>query len=140
MNKSVLIIGTPECCANCNFLDDKYDYPWCIASGDVKGYSFNPHAERMNTCPLIPLEKVCKMAVETHEEEVKAQKNTILCGACYHYFDPNRTVFPTYSDWFEDEAKGGGSYKWRYVKHWVRCPECGDLVLKDYHTERKEEQ
>ena len=70
MSKSVLIIDTPKCCAEC----DLYDYVCgdgvCFPDYIVKNaFIFSPFEGRMPECPLIPLEKVCKMAVDASKEE-----------------------------------------------------------------------
>jgi len=149
MSKSVLIIDTPERCIDCDcFYSDDLDYWVCYPTWEEKDkyareQTFSPFTDRMPNCPLVPLEKVCKMAIEAHKEEKMKtrKKNTKICGNCFYKFDieENTKVFISYSDWFEDEAKGGDTYKWRYEFHRVQCPHCGSFVLKDYTTERKED-
>lgn len=52
MPKAVLVIDMPDTCANCKFLDDNYDYPECIVTGETRGYKFNTRDKKMDKCPL----------------------------------------------------------------------------------------
>lgn len=70
-NKSILVVDTPICCAECNFLDDHFDYPRCEATGKMKGYTFNFHKERMSECPLIPMEHLIQKTKEVLEEVIQ---------------------------------------------------------------------
>ena len=142
MSKSILIVDTPKCCAEC----DLYDYAGgdsvCFPDYIVKNaFTFSPFEGRMPECPLVPLKKVCKMAVEANKEEEKIKReNTTMCDNCYEFFDKREPkVITTYSQWFEDVDGKGFKYKWRYVYNRVECPNCGELTIKDYHTERKED-
>ena len=54
MSKSLLVIDTPECCFECKFLNDNYDYLECIITGETKGYNFRIHENIMEQCPLKP--------------------------------------------------------------------------------------
>lgn len=54
MSKSILVIDTPNCCYECKFLDDSYDYPECIATGETIGYNFRTREKKMDKCPLKP--------------------------------------------------------------------------------------
>ena len=142
MSKSVLIIDTPTCCAEC----DLYDYVCgdgvCFPDYIVKNaFIFSPFEGRMPECPLIPLEKVCKMVIDTYKKEEKIKKeNTILCDECYKFFDKREIKTITeYSKWFTDVNKEGYKTDWRYVYNRGKCPYCGELVLIEYHTERKED-
>lgn len=45
----------PVCCADCNMLDDRGDYPVCVITGETRGYTFPVRERRMNACPLEPL-------------------------------------------------------------------------------------
>ena len=73
MSKSVIIIDTPKCCAECNLClyenDNAICYPEYIMKDLYVKNPFNPYESRMPECPLIPLEKVCKMAVEASREK-----------------------------------------------------------------------
>lgn len=55
MNKAILVIDMPECCNECRFLNDNYDYPECIVTGETKGYTFKAREQKMDKCPLKPL-------------------------------------------------------------------------------------
>ena len=57
MNKSILVIDTPSCCNECKFLNDNYDYPECIITGESRGYNFKTRENKMDKCPLKPLPK-----------------------------------------------------------------------------------
>ena len=46
-------IPMPTCCNECFALDDMGDYPACLISHDVRGYTFNTRTQRMPSCPLI---------------------------------------------------------------------------------------
>ena len=140
-NKSILIMNTPACCAGCRLCND-FDDDWevsCAVTGSVLqvGAYYN---RRMDDCPLISLEKVCKMAIDAYKEEEKIKKeNTILCDECYKFFDKREVKTITeYSKWFTDVNKEGYKIDWRYVYNRGKCPHCGDLVLIDYHTESRE--
>ena len=52
MPKAVLVTDMPDNCADCRFLNDSYDYPECIVTGETKGYRFNMFDKKMNRCPL----------------------------------------------------------------------------------------
>ena len=52
MNKAILVIDMPSCCYECKFLNDNYDYPECIVTGETKGYTFRTKEQKMNKCPL----------------------------------------------------------------------------------------
>lgn len=52
MNKAILVIDMPKCCNECKFLNDNYDYPECIVTGETKGYTFRTKEQKMNKCPL----------------------------------------------------------------------------------------
>ena len=54
MNKAVLVIDMPNCCYECRFLNDNYDYPECIVTGETKGYTFKVREQKMDSCPLKP--------------------------------------------------------------------------------------
>lgn len=147
MSKSVLIIDTPERCIDCDcFYGDDLDYWVCYPTWEEKDkYArekpFSPFTDRMPECPLIPLEKVCKMAVDAYKEEEKIKKeNTILCDECYKFFDKREVKTITeYSDkWFTDVNEKGYRTDWRYVYIWGKCPHCGKLNLLNYYTESRE--
>ena len=54
---SVYIKGMemPTCCAECRFLDESGDYPWCIITDEQRGYNFRIRELRMPHCPLVPV-------------------------------------------------------------------------------------
>lgn len=139
MNKSVLIMDTPECCAECDFYNDISAIPWCMAAGKEVGFTFNANNEKMNDCSLVPLEKVCDMAIKAHKKEERARKeNRMICTHCLHYFDLREAEKDNrYSKWFHDVDGNGIGYDWHYVYHDAICPDCGGLVLINYETERR---
>lgn len=55
MKKAVLIIDMPKHCSECKFLNDNYDYPECIITGETKGYNFRVRERKMDKCPLRPM-------------------------------------------------------------------------------------
>ena len=42
----------PTCCNECRFLNDNYDYPECIVTGETRGYNFKKFEKKMDNCPL----------------------------------------------------------------------------------------
>ena len=54
MDKAILVIDMPECCAACRFLNDSHDYRECIVTGETKGYTFRAREQKMDRCPLKP--------------------------------------------------------------------------------------
>lgn len=56
---SILIkgMGMPRHCEDCPFLEFSGDYPYCVATGTQKGYTFIPklRTERMDSCPLVEI-------------------------------------------------------------------------------------
>lgn len=141
MSKSVLIIDTPEYCADCDLYNYVCGNAVCFPDHIVKNaFTFSPFEGRMPECPLIPLEKVCKMAVDAYKEEEKIKKeNTILCDECYKFFDKREVKTITeYSKWFTDVNKEGYKTDWHYVYIWGKCPHCGKLNLLNYYTESRE--
>lgn len=73
-------IPMPTCCYECFALDDSGDYPFCLISQDVRGYTFNVRRRRMPTCPL----KAQEPRVMTLEEALGEDECWIECrsGAC----------------------------------------------------------
>ena len=70
MSKSVVIIDTPEYCADCDLYDYVCGDSVCFPDHIVKNaFIFSPFEGRMPECPLIPLEKVCKMVIDASKEE-----------------------------------------------------------------------
>ncbi len=47
-----MIVNFPKNCAECNFLNDDYDYPTCIVTEETRGYTFQTHLNRMDCCPI----------------------------------------------------------------------------------------
>lgn len=61
MSKAILVMDIPECCSDCQLLNDSYDYPECIITGETRGYNFRIHERKMDKCPLKLLpEKECR--------------------------------------------------------------------------------
>ncbi len=54
MSKAILVIDMPKCCSECKLLNDNYDYPECIITGETKGYTFRTREQKMDKCPLKP--------------------------------------------------------------------------------------
>lgn len=44
-------MNMPECCSDCQLLNDSYDYPECIITGETRGYNFKIES-KMDECPL----------------------------------------------------------------------------------------
>lgn len=53
MSKAMVIMDMPECCYECAFIDDRYDYPECTITNEIRGYNFNIREHKMDNCPLI---------------------------------------------------------------------------------------
>lgn len=68
MSKAILIIDMPESCDKCKFLNDSYDYPECIITGETRGYTFRIREQKMDKCPLKPLD------VSEFDKSVKVKK------------------------------------------------------------------
>ena len=138
MSKSILIINTPDCCAECKCLKNNR----CIYDEEQRLVPFHGiDKKRTDWCPLVPLEKVCDMAVEAYKEEKKIEKeNTILCDECYEFFDKRgiKTITEYSDKWFTDVNEKGYRTDWRYVYVRGRCPHCGKLNLLNYYTESRE--
>lgn len=65
-------ITMPKCCDECFALDDRWDYPCCLISGEQRGYNFRTQEYRMPHCPLIDQEpKVLTI------EEVRNSKSNL---------------------------------------------------------------
>ena len=58
MGKAILVIDMPECCNECRFLNNNYDYPECIVTGETKGYTFKTREQKMYKCPLKPVSEL----------------------------------------------------------------------------------
>lgn len=136
-NKSILIVDTPACCVDCDFLDDRFDYPRCEASGKVKGYTFNPYTSKMESCPLIPMEHFIQKTKEVLDE---ADPRTGYCSVCCKYVNTRPQALNVYSEYFHDVDANGHPYDWRYRKTYRECVQCGHHILSDYGTERKENE
>lgn len=54
MSKAILVIDMPECCSECRFFNDNYDYPECIVTEETMGYTFRAREQKMDKCPLKP--------------------------------------------------------------------------------------
>ena len=52
MSKAILVIDMPKCCDECFALDDNGDYPYCLITGECRGYTFRTREQKMDKCPL----------------------------------------------------------------------------------------
>lgn len=50
LDKGYIVLNYPKNCAECNFLNDDYDYPTCIVTGETRGYTFQTHKSKMDGC------------------------------------------------------------------------------------------
>ena len=65
MNKAILVIDMPKCCDECFALDDSGDYPYCLITGECRGYTFRTREQKMDKCPLkIPPEHFIRFGEE----------------------------------------------------------------------------
>ena len=49
----------PKVCDDCPFMDEDHsDYPYCIALGQNRGYTFRIREKRFPNCPLMPVEEL----------------------------------------------------------------------------------
>lgn len=68
MSKAVLIMDMPRSCAECKFLDNNYDYPMCILTGETRGYTFRTYENKMDRCPLKPVTEVEESNMKVFDE------------------------------------------------------------------------
>ena len=60
MSKAILVIDMPKCCDECFALDDNGDYPLCLVTEEIKGYTFRSREQKMDKCPLKPIPEKMK--------------------------------------------------------------------------------
>lgn len=68
MSKAILVIDMPSCCNECKFLNDTYDYPECIITGESRGYNFRTREQKMDKCPLRPAPEEQGMLNDSDED------------------------------------------------------------------------
>ena len=83
MDKAILVIDMPSCCSECKFLNDNYDYPECIVTGETKGYTFRTREQKMDKCPLRPAPK--KEDVPDWDDNIKAENKNAEEVGIYMY-------------------------------------------------------
>lgn len=83
MDKAILVIDMPSCCDECRFLDDNYDYPNCIVTGETRGYTFRTREQKMNKCPLKPVPR--KIDVPAWDDNIKAKNKNAEEVGMYMY-------------------------------------------------------
>ena len=90
-------VEMPACCDKCFALDDHGDYPYCLITGDWRGYKFRTREKRMDTCPLIKVESI------RHGKWIRDEFGT-RCSNCGLY-----------------------AYRDKFDKPWESpyCPNCG---------------
>lgn len=52
MGKAILVIDMPKCCYECFAFDDSCDHPMCLATEEIRGYTFRAREQKMDKCPL----------------------------------------------------------------------------------------
>lgn len=50
--KLIVEMDMPRCCADCPLLDERGDYPMCIATQETRGYNFDTRNKKMDKCPI----------------------------------------------------------------------------------------
>ena len=83
MDKAILVIDMPSCCDECRFLDDNYDYPNCIVTGETRGYTFRTREQKMDKCPLKPVPR--KIDVPAWDDNIKAKNKNAEEVGMYMY-------------------------------------------------------
>lgn len=83
MNKAILVIDMPECCSECKFLNDNYDYPECIITGETMGYTFRAREQKMDKCPLKPVPR--KIDIPDFDNAIKAKNENAEEVGMYMY-------------------------------------------------------
>lgn len=83
MDKVILVIDMPSCCDECRFLDDNYDYPNCIVTGETRGYTFRTREQKMDKCPLKPVPR--KIDVPAWDDNIKAKNKNAEEVGMYMY-------------------------------------------------------
>ena len=62
----------PKVCDDCPFMDEDHgDYPYCIALGQNRGYTFRIREKRFPNCPL--------KSVEEQKEDTETDKLKNMC-------------------------------------------------------------
>lgn len=71
MNKAILVIDMPKCCDECLALDDNGDYPYCLITGECRGYTFRVREQKMDKCPLksVPNKRKEKYAADVGDRD-----------------------------------------------------------------------
>ena len=83
MSKAILVIDMPDSCSECRFLNDNYDYPECIVTGETKGYTFRTREQKMDKCPLRPVPR--KIDVPDFDDAIKAKNENAEEVGMYMY-------------------------------------------------------
>lgn len=83
MSKAILVIDMPKCCSECRFLNDNYDYPECIVTGETRGYTFRTREQKMDKCPLKPVPE--KIDVPNWDDNIKAKNKNAEEVGMYMY-------------------------------------------------------
>lgn len=84
MNKAILVIDMPKCCYECFAFDDSCDYPMCLVTEEIRGYTFRSREQKMDKCPLKPVPE--KIDVPKWDDSIKA-KNKIAEEVGMYMFD-----------------------------------------------------
>ena len=67
----------PKVCGDCPFMDEDHgDYPYCIALGQSRGYTFKTSEKRFPNCPLKP--------VEEHKEDTETDRLKNMCRILFN--------------------------------------------------------
>jgi hypothetical protein len=83
MNKAILVIDMPKCCDECFALDDNGDYPFCLITGECRGYTFRTREQKMDKCPLKPAPE--KIDIPDWDYTVKAESDNAYEVGSYMY-------------------------------------------------------
>ena len=67
----------PKVCDDCPFMDEDHgDYPYCIALGQNRGYTFRIREKRFPNCPL--------KSVEEQKEDTETDKLKNMCRVLFN--------------------------------------------------------
>lgn len=80
MSKAILIINMPKCCSECRFLNDNYDYPECIVTGETREYTFRTEEQKMDKCPLKSAPELAEIYYNNNELDWEG----MLIGNCFN--------------------------------------------------------
>ena len=70
-------IPMPKVCDDCPFMDEDHgDYPYCVALGQNRGYTFRIREKRFPNCPLKPIEE--------QKEDTETDKLKNLCRVLFN--------------------------------------------------------